>query len=416
MRVRTTNWAGNVHYSARRLHRPATLGELQRLVAGSGRVRAVGTGHSFNRIADTTGDLVSLAGLPPRMDIDPERRKVTVAAGLRYGDLAARLHPAGYALANLASLPHIAIAGACATGTHGSGDHLGSLATAVSAIELVTAGGDLLALSNDDPRFPGSVVTLGTLGIVTSLTLDLVPAFDISQYVYEDLPWGALDVAVFASGYSVSAFTDWTGPHINQVWRKMLPDGAEPPPEWLGARRAPAPRHPVPGLPATNCTEQLGKPGPWYARLPHFRPEFVPSSGAELQSEYLVPRSHGIEALNSVYAIRDRIAPVLQISELRTVAADELWLSPGYGRDSLALHFTWLPDQAAVAPALAALEEALDPFAVRPHWGKLFGISPQTLAGRYPRLDDFRRLRSALDPAGKFGNEFVDRYLPGDPP
>lgn len=414
-----TNWAGNVTFSAERVHRPETLDELRRLVATSTRVRALGTGHSFNRIADTSGDLVSLAGLAPVFELDPEARQVTVGAGARYGDLVTRLHAAGWALHNLASLPHISVAGACATGTHGSGDRNGNLATAVRTVRMVSGDGELVTLRRDadGDRFAGAVVALGALGVVTELTLDLVPAFDIRQYVYDDLPRAALDEhfdEVFGSGYSVSCFTDWSGPRINQVWRKCRADdpaAATAPARWLGATLATSPRHPVPGMPAGNCTAQLGEPGAWHARLPHFRLEFTPSHGEELQSEYVVERRHALAALDAIDGIRDEVAPVLQISEIRTVAADELWLSPNYRRDSVAIHFTWIRDTDAVLPVVAAVERQLAPFAPRPHWGKVSTIAPETVAARYERMPDFRRLVGRYDPVGRFGNDLLNRYL-----
>ncbi|PWR10326.1 FAD-binding protein [Micromonospora sicca] len=387
------------------------MDELRRLVAGSERIRAVGTGHSFNRLGDTTGDLVSLARLPPAVELDPERGTVTVAAALRYGDLATRLHAHGYALANLASLPHISVAGAVATGTHGSGDTHGNLATAVAALELVTADGDLLTVDRADERFAGMVVNLGALGVVTRVTLDVVPTFDVRQYVRLGLPRDALDAA-FASAYSVSAFTDWRSARLDQVWRKQRVDQAPPPADWLGTTAAPAQRHPVPGMPAENCTPQLGVPGPWHERLPHFRLGFTPSSGDELQSEYHVAREVAAEALAALDGVADRIAAVLQICELRTVAADPLWLSPNHGRDSLAIHFTWIGDAAAVTPVVAAVEERLAPFAPRPHWGKVFGLDPAAVAAAYPRHADFLALATDLDPAGKFRTELLDRYFP----
>ncbi len=405
------NWAGNVRYAARRRHTPSTVDELRRLVAGSDRIRAVGTGHSFNRLGDTTGDLVSLAGLLPTVELDPQRGTVTVAAGLRYGDVATRLHAQGYALANLASLPHISVAGAVATGTHGSGDTHGNLATAVAALELVTADGDLLTVDRADDRFAGMVVNLGALGVVTRVTLDVVPTFDVRQYVRLGLPRDDLDAA-FASAYSVSAFTDWRSARIDQVWRKQRADQPPPPADWLGTTAAPAQHHPVPGMPAENCTPQLGVPGPWHERLPHFRLGFTPSSGDELQSEYHVARDVAAEALAALDAVADRIAAVLQICELRTVAADPLWLSPNHGRDSLAIHFTWIGDEARVTPVVAAVEERLAPFAPRPHWGKVFGLDPAAVAAAYPRYADFLALLAELDPAGKFRTELLDRYLP----
>ncbi|HEX8628114.1 MAG TPA: FAD-binding protein, partial [Catenuloplanes sp.] len=347
-----TNWAGNITFGAGRLHRPSSVEELRTLVARCERVRVLGTGHSFNRLADTDADLVSVAGLPGTVEIDEAGATVRVAAGVRYGEVARRLHTAGYAVPNLASLPHISVAGACATGTHGSGDRQGNLATSVSALQLVTADGGLRTVSrrDDGDRFAGMVVALGALGVVTSVTLDLVPTFDIRQDVYDDLPLHRLAghwAEIFASGYSVSLFTDWTGPRFNQVWVKRRvdgPDAGRPARSWLGARLADTPRHPVPGMSPVHCTDQLGVPGAWHTRLPHFRLDFTPSSGAELQSEYLLPRDRLIGALTALDAIRHRIAPVLQISEVRTVAADDLWLSPSYQRDTVGLHFTWIPD------------------------------------------------------------------------
>jgi alditol oxidase len=418
------NWAGNVVFRAGRVHRPRTMAELQELVAGSERVRAIGTGHSFNRIADTPGVLVSLAALPSVIDIDADTATVNVSAATRYGELALRLHDAGYALHNLGSLPHISVAGACATATHGSGDANGNLATAVSALEMVTGGGGTAVLRRGTGatggHLPGAVVGLGLAGIVTGVTLDIVPAFEVRQYVYEDLPAGRLLASfdeIFASGYSVSVFTDWQRPRHNQLWVKQRVSGdasrRPPPPRWMDARLAGGPRHPVPGRPAAHCTQQLGVPGPWHERLPHFRLGFTPSSGDELQSEYLVPRALGAAAIEAVAGLRDRLAPVLQISEIRTVAADHLWMSPSYERDTVALHFTWVNDVRAVTPVIAAVEERLAPMAARPHWGKLFATPAAAMTALYDRLPDFRALIREYDPTGRFGNEFTATYITG---
>ena len=411
-----TNWAGNVVFGARRVHRPSTVDELREVVHRGRPVRALGTGHSFSRVADAPGDLVSLAGLPPTVEVDAERATATVAAGVRYGELAPRLHAAGWALPNLASLPHISVAGACATGTHGSGDGNGGLATAVSAFEIVTAGGGLVRLDRDAGDFPGAMVALGALGIVTRLTLDLVPAYDLRQDVYEGLPLDRLDDhldEVFASGYSVSLFTTWRTGAVDLVWLKRRAGTGRPPSPWLGAVLADGPRHPLRGAPVERCTPQLGVPGPWHERLPHFRAEYTPSSGEELQSEHLVPRSCALDALHAVERIRHRVAPVLQVSEIRTVAADDLWLSPSHGRDSLAIHFTWTPDAAAVLPVVRAVDEALAPYGARPHWGKVLATPPEAMAERYERLPEFRRLLDRWDPAGQFGNAFLDTYVRG---
>jgi len=318
---------------------------------------------------------------------------------MRYGEVAVRLHEAGYALPNLASLPHIAVAGAVATGTHGSGVRLGSLASAVAAVEIVGPDGSLRTVARGDADFPGSVVGLGALGIVTRLTLDLVPAFEVRQLVYDDVPFGPLD-ELLGGAYSVSLFTDWRASRFSQVWHKLLPDQ----PSVLVGLAADGPRHPVPGMPPEHCTAQLGQPGPWYDRLPHFRLAYTPSAGNELQSEYLVSTVDGDAALAALDRIRDTIAPVLLVCEVRAVAADDAWLSLAYGRDSVAFHFTWVPDAGRVAPVVTAIEDALEPFAPRPHWGKVYRLDP---SARYERYGDFRALRRRVDPDGKFGNEYL---------
>lgn len=414
------NWAGNVVYAADRLHRPRTLEELQDLVAGSERLRALGTRHSFNRIADGPGGLVSVADIPVKTDVDADRATVTVGAGIRYGELAVTLQAQGYALGNLASLPHLSVAGACATATHGSGNGNGNLSTAVSAIEMITADGDVTALrrDTDGERFRGAVVGLGALGIITRLTLDIVPAFEIRQFVYDDLPAERLrtDFAeIFASAYSVSVFTDWQGSRHNLLWVKQRTgerDSWTPEPRWMGATLADGPRNPIPGAPPAACTQQLGVPGPWHERLPHFRLDFTPSSGQELQSEYLLPRHLAVDAFDALAGLGDLLGPVLQISEIRTVARDDLWLSPSYQRDTVGLHFTWIKDTAAVLPVVAAVEQRLAPLGARPHWAKVSGMPPRTVRSQYERSPDFQSLLRRCDPAGKFRNEFIEEYFP----
>ncbi|WP_419992379.1 FAD-binding protein [Streptomyces boninensis] len=408
------NWAGNVTFTARELIRPTSIAELQAAVSHATRARALGSGHSFNRIADTDGTLVSTAGLPPMADTDSAARTVRVSGGMTYAELADRLTGTGLALANMASLPHISIAGSVATGTHGSGDGQGSLATHVRALELVGADGELRTLQRDKDgdAFAGAVVSLGALGIVTSLTLDLVPAYEISQHGFTRLP---LDAAVehfdetSGAAYSVSLFTDWRGPRFNSAMLKHRTGDQPPALPW--ATPATGPLHPIPGLAADNCTEQLGVPGPWHERLPHFRPDFVPSNGAELQSEWLVARTDAAAALRALDGMRAELAPVVQVCEVRTIAADQLWLSPAYGRDTVGLHFTWAPDAAAVGPVIARVEERLADLAPRPHWGKLYALGPAALRARYPRLGDFALLARAADPAGKFRNPLVRAVL-----
>jgi alditol oxidase len=412
------NWAGNVEFRAARVHRPSTLEELRQVVAQAEAVRVLGTGHSFNRIADTPGDLVLLHGLPGSVEIDAAAGTVSVAAGMRLAEISEQLHKAGFALANLPSLPHISLAGASATGTHGSGDANQNLAAFVRAVRLVDASGEVVEVARGvDEDFAGVPVGLGALGVVTHMTVDVEPTFDVAQYVYEDVAVDeviARHEEVYASGYSISTFTNWADERA-KVWLKLRADAdgvfARPSQTWLGGELAQRSVHPVPGMPAENCTEQLGVPGPWHERLPHFRPEFTPSSGEEIQSEFFVPRAAAGAAFEAMRGLGKQIAPVLQIAEIRSIAADDLWLSPTYQRDSFALHFTWTADRAAVTPVLAAIEDALLPLGARPHWGKFFVGGPAAALTTYEKAADFGRLLERRDPNGKFRNDFVNRLF-----
>ncbi|MBO4254924.1 D-arabinono-1,4-lactone oxidase [Streptomyces griseorubiginosus] len=412
MTTTVTNWAGNITYTAKELHRPYSLDGIRDLVARSAKVRVLGSGHSFNEIAEPgpEGVLLTVADLPPVIDVDTTAGTVRVSGGVRYAELARIVYAHGLALPNMASLPHISVAGSVATGTHGSGVGNGSLAAPVREVEIVTADGSLVTIGRGDEGFEGAVTSLGALGVVTALTLDLEPSYEVEQRVFTELPLEGLDFEkVAASAYSVSLFTDWRAPGFRQVWLKRRAD--QPLTDFPWAAPATEKLHPVPGMPAVNCTEQFGVPGPWHERLPHFRAEFTPSSGAELQSEYLLPRRYALDALRALDAVRTTVAPVLQICEVRTVAADAQWLSPAYGRDTVALHFTWVEDTAAVLPVVRRVEEALEGFDARPHWGKVFTVPASVLRERYPRLGDFRELARSLDPQGKFANAFVRDVL-----
>jgi alditol oxidase len=409
-----TNWAGNVTFGAARVHHPVTLDELRAIVGGNTRARALGSGHSFSTVADTTGDLVSLDGLPRLLQVDRADSTVTVAAGMTYAELAAGLQEAGVALANLGSLLHISVGGSCATGTHGSGDTQRCLAASVAALQLVGPDGDVTELRRETDRdsFAGSVVALGALGIVTRLTLDIEPSFEVAQEVRVGVPLdelaGGLD-EVFGAAYSVSAFTDWRSGEA-AVWLKRRVD--QPAASWAGGRPARHQVHPVPGMTPEFSTRQLGIAGPWHERLPHFRPELPPSAGRELQSELFVPRPAAPAAMAALRRLGDQVAPVLHIAEVRTVRGDDLWLSPAYGQDCVTFHFTWVQDTAAVTPVLKAVEQQLMPLGARPHWAKLTTMSPADIMARYPRGAEFARLMHRRDPAGKFRNYFADSLFP----
>jgi xylitol oxidase len=412
-----TNWAGNVRFAAERFHEPTTTAELQALVAGARRVRALGTGHSFNRIADTTGDLVSLRRLPTVLDIDSSARTARVSGATRYGDLGAALQRAGLALPNTGSLPHISIAGASATGTHGSGRSNPVLGRSVRSVTMVQGDGQVVTIAREStPDFEGYVLALGRLGLVTELVLDVVPTFDAAQTVVTDVPDDSLTghlVEIMSAAYSVSVFTALV-PDQNRIWLKERVGAAATVSSegslW-GGRLATVPQHPIDGIDPASATEQLGVPGPWIERLPHFRLEFQPSAGDELQSEYLLPLDRAQEAWSALTQIRDVLRGPLLTCEIRCVAGDSMWLSPTVGRESIAFHFTWQPDLTRASVAVGEIERQLAPYDARPHWGKVFTTRAEELPALYPRLADFRRLVDRHDPAGTFGNDLVDGWL-----
>ncbi|MFM7063477.1 MAG: D-arabinono-1,4-lactone oxidase [Actinomycetes bacterium] len=409
------NWSGHVEFSATAQVAPTTLGDLQATVARASRVRPLGTAHSFNDIADTTGIQVSVTELPGEIEIDTDRRIARVPGGMRYGEVARRLDGRGWAVHNMASLGHISVAGTVSTGTHGSGDRNPTLSATVRGLQLVRADGSLEVIDAGDPALAGAVVALGALGVVTTVDVTVEPAFTMRQYVFDGVSHDALLASfdeAFGSAYSVSLFTCWTPDLVGQVWMKRREgtEGPWPDDHFLDGRLADGKRHPLPGHDPVHCTDQGGAPGPWHERLPHFRLDFTPSSGDELQTEYLVPRTEAVGLLRDLAALAPRIHPVLHVSEVRTMAADDLWLSGAFGRDTVGIHFTWQrrPEVLDLLPDLDAL------FAERggrPHWGKLFAADGPSLRSRYPRFEDFRVLTADYDPQGKFRNRFMDALL-----
>jgi len=409
-----TNWAGNLRYSTGNVHYPNTIGEVQDVIKKSQKLTALGSRHSFNTIADNTENQVSLSHFNKVVSLDKLAGTVTVESGMKYGELAPYLHENGFALHNLASLPHISIAGAVATATHGSGIKNGNLSTAVLGIEFINAAGELVNLTkkNDGDKFNGAVVALGAFGVVTKLTLELQPTFNMKQVVYRNLAMSELEKnfnEIMGSGYSVSLFTDWKNKNINEVWVKSKVenenDAARP--ELFGAKLSQQNLHPIETESAENCTDQMGVPGPWYERMPHFKMGFKPSAGKELQAEYFVPIEHAYEAMMVFEKLTEKITPHLFISEIRAIAADDFWMSPCHKKTCVALHTTWKQEVEAIMQLLPMLEEQLAPFEARPHWAKLFTMSPSVLRSRYEKLNDFKQLVSQYDPNGKFRNEFL---------
>jgi alditol oxidase len=415
------NWAGNIDYSTENLYSATSHQQIREFVRNHSKFKVLGTRHCFNKIADSSDHFLSLRSMDEAISVDSEARTATCASGVTYGKLAPYLHQKGFALHNLASLPHISVAGACSTATHGSGEKSGNLSTAVSALEFITAAGETVTLSRqkDGETFLGAVVGLGALGVITKVTLDLQPTFLVRQFVYENLPLRQMQEhfdAIESSAYSVSLFTNWQDQRINEVWLKSrIEPGqpSQPPPELFGAKLATKNLHPIAELSAENCTEQLGVPGPWFERLPHFKMGFTPSAGKELQTEYFVPRRHAVEAILAVERLRAQIGPLLMITEIRTIAADNFWMSPCRHQPSVAIHFTWKQDWTAVRALLPSIERELEPFNPRPHWGKLFTMAPAQLQSRYEKLSAFIQLAKKFDPLGKFRNDFLNSNIFG---
>lgn len=409
-----SNWAGTVSYD-QDLLLPASAAEVAAAVRRHDRLLAVGTTHSFSPLALGPPVHVGTGALPMDLVIADDRASVTVGAGTTYADLGTALHRAGLALAAMASLPHISVGGAIATGTHGSGDRIGTLSSAVQALEVVTADGEVRTLTRDDADFAGWVVGLGALGVVTRVTLAVEPAYDVAQTVLLGLDLDEVEEqfdAVFGAATSVSVFTRWRPEPDGQLWLKRRVDREGPWPGGgaFGALASPVKMHPLELLDPVHCTEQGGLAGPWHQRLPHFKAEFTPSSGDEIQAEYLLPRANAVEGIRRIRALHERITPLLHVTEIRTMCADDLWLSPAYGRDTVGIHFTWHKDD-RIYGVLPAIEEALLPLDARPHWGKVTVASPAQIVAAYPRFADYASLVESVDPGGKFRSDTVDALL-----
>jgi xylitol oxidase len=412
-----STWAGTHRFGAAALVEAQSVDEVRAAIrTAPGRIKALGTRHSFNDLADTDGTLICVTDFPdsPLVDLtSPANPTVNAPAGMRYGTLGAWLQARGWALHNTGSLPHISIAGATATGTHGSGVGNGCQSTALRRLEFVDANGEMRVVRRGQPGFEGLAVGLGAFGVTTEVTLGIQPTYDVRQDVYTGMPWDALleeTPQILADAYSVSIFTTWTEDTVQQVWRKSGVHRTTPPPdEWHGATRSAESDARLVGGDPEALTPQGGRPGPWIDRLPHFRLTHTPSNGAEIQSEYFVPMDAAGEALAAVRALGDRIAPLLLVSELRAVAADDLWLSGAYQRDALTIHFTWGPHPSEVAALLPDLEAVLAPFDARPHWGKWHAFDAAAIARVHPRLADARALFEELDPDGRFANDHLVR-------
>ncbi len=407
------NWSGNIEYRPAEIARPESISELQKVVADASKVRAYGSGHSFNTLADTDGTLIAFSEFDKNIEIDSSKMLVRVPAGVRYGEVAPKLHANGFALRNMGSLPHITVVGATSTGTHGSGVGNKNLSGSIAEIELITATGDAITL--DQSELPAARVALGSIGIIHHLTLDIVPTYEVAQTVYFDLPFvqliSNLD-AILSAGYSVSVLSMWGDEFVDQVWVKSK-IGTNPvltQNEWFGAKLATRKSNPIREADSAAATEQFGLPGPWFERLPHFKLDFTPSFGEELQTEYFIDRKDAPAALNAIYKIREELSELIMVCEMRTVAQDENWLSEAYGRETFVFHFTWRPNIPAVEKLLLKIEASLEPFKARPHWGKVFTNNAFDFSSLYPKFNSFITYRGTYDPSRKFVNKLLETW------
>ena len=408
----SANWSGTVTFSDSKTFAPATTAELAEIIATNPKVRARGSAHCFNAIADTDAISVTFENLPQELVIDKEKQIVTVSAGIKYGELAVALEKRGWALHNMASLPHISVAGAIATATHGSGVGNGNLATAVRGLEVILPDGSFKKINSDSSEFAGYVVGLGVAGIVISVDLAIEPTFNIEQTVYRAMSretYAANLDEIMSLAYSVSYFTTWAAAGGGEVWAKFR-SGSLAPETLFEAYPATSNRHPLPGLNPEPCTEQMAVSGPWHLRLPHFKMEFTPSAGDEIQSEFFVDRKDAPAALAALEKIAPQINEILWVTEIRAIAADELWLSPHYQRDCIGIHFTWKKVD-AVYEFVKVVEAVLAAFNYRPHMGKVYSASPEYIRSVMPKMSDFVRLVKEIDPMNKFGNAMTDNLL-----
>ncbi len=413
------NWSGHTSFTARRYHEPTSVEEIQDIVSSSSQVRVIGSRHSFNGIADSSVDQLWLGAMNQKVIIDTLNKKATVPAGITYTELCPVLEETGFALTNLASLKHITVAGAVTTATHGSGNGVGNLATVVSGVEMVSANGDLVEYTREQNPdiFPGVVVSLGALGIITRYTLDLVPSFLIQQDSYENIPFSEVYEhygEITNSAYSVSLFPTWQNDYCETLVLKRKASSKEPlstPDTFFGARSRPPEK-------ARKASEgrsysPFGKPATWHESLPHYSLHEPEKMGNELQSEYFLPRENLVEALKAVQSLKEDLEPILGGSEIRSVAADDLWMSPANGQDIVGIHFNWLKKWDGIKLFLPKLEAALRPYSAMPHFGKLFHMGHEELKEVYPALNNFRKLILESDPEGKFNNDFIKKYILG---
>lgn len=410
------NWVGNLQYNSKKYFQPERVGQIQELVKNSKRIKTLGSRHCFNSIADCDETHLSLAKMNKMLAIDENEMTVTIEGGAQYSDFCVELNEAGFALPNLASLANISVVGACATATHGSGVNNQSLASSISEIELVDGNGGIITLSRqkDAEKFNGVVVNIGAIGIVTKLKLDIEKSFQVRQDLFENLSIEQLAEnfdEITSSGYSVSLFTNFQKSiRVMNIKRRIDENISDLPKEFFGATAAKESINSR-GIPDTNRSPQMGVSGCWFECLPHFKFSKQLIQGEEIQSEYYVERKNAVEAILALEEISNIIFPQIIVAEIRSIKADNHWLSPFYRGDSVGIHFSWKLNEREVMKILPEIEKVLAPYKPIPHWGKLFTISREELHAYYPKMSEFIGLCEEFDPNGKFRNEYLNKYI-----
>jgi L-gulonolactone oxidase len=426
-----SNWAGTARCRPLRARAPRDVGEVRAAVhearvAGL-TVRAVGSGHSFTGAAVAPGMSLGLGRMAGLDDVDTGSAQVRVWAGTKLADLNADLQRHGLALANLGDVDEQTISGAIATGTHGTGALLGGLGTQVVAVEMVTADGEVVTCSREDAPdlLAALVVSLGTLGVTTRITLQAVPAFGLHALERTE-PWPDLITGLHEAAERHDHFEFHWFPHTDLAmvkrndrvpashlrplpgWRRYVDDELLANSVFELVNRLATRRPEL--LPHINRVSAQVWGGRDYVDASH-RVFVSPRRVRFVESEYGVPRAAVGQVLTELRSWIDghdeRISfPV----EVRFAAADDLWLSPAYGRDTayVAVHqYHRLP----YTRYFAAFERIVAEAGGRPHWGKLHGLDADRLRPLYPRFDDFLRLRDRLDPDRVFANPYSTRVL-----
>uniref|UniRef100_A0A915D0Y3 FAD-binding PCMH-type domain-containing protein n=1 Tax=Ditylenchus dipsaci TaxID=166011 RepID=A0A915D0Y3_9BILA len=417
------NWGGNFNFSTQDIKYPTTTAGVQQLVKEcKGKIRPVGTRHSFSEIANTNDTLICLVHMNLILSVDPSVPSVTVQAGITYTDLIPFLQSIGLAIPMMASLGEISIAGAINTAVHGSGAGIGNLATQVLGLQMVLADGSVVQYSKgqNDTELAAATVGLGALGIVTQVTLQAQPTYNLAINVFENMDMSVLDTQLYNithSGYAINMWSTFGTPGVlDQVWitTKVDSNGVNAygnVSQLYGAPAATAQSSPIAALPPTYVVPQMGIVGPYYERLTDYDLGLSGQEGQQTQSEYYVDFDDFVPALKALQTLSAEINAVVYVALFRITEKDELWMSPQYKKTTMAIHFSWQPKLDQVMALLPKIEAALAPFNPIPHWGKLYTLKPEQYLPLLPKYPEWREQVELHDPTHKFRNKWLEENI-----